>query len=510
MNVKSIAIIGAGSAGLAAAKYEPPHPIQPLPPTVPLYLPAALIYSHMRECARYLLAEKKFSRIVIYEQRASTGGIWNTSPLQQEPGFSIPRASPSSAHEYVVVERDPRDGHGDTRVTLVSPVYDDLETNIPHNLMRYTDLAFPAGTPLFPAHETVLAYLRQYGQDVEHLVSFASQVRDVRKTVADDGTRAWRVEVQDIKSGAVSAERFDAVAVASGHYSDPFVPDVPGIAAFEAAHPGAIVHSKFYRRPAQFTGKKVLVVGNAASGIDISRQIATAARLPVLISEKDTPGTDDLPAPTTWSRHVGEVASLLPATRSVRFTSGHVETHIDFVVFCTGYHYSFPFLLTLAPTVLAPDGTYADHLWEHMLYVPDPTLAFLVVPKRVVPFPLAEAQVAVIARLWAGRLDVPPKEEREAWVRRRREESAPGARHTLGYPQDVEYINRLHALSEGARPACGLEREGAGKEPPFWDEETSWVRSQIFAIKLASRELGERRKECKTLADLGFDFHAAK
>ncbi|OAA41169.1 Flavin monooxygenase-like protein [Beauveria brongniartii RCEF 3172] len=487
MDVKSIAIIGAGSAGLAAAKY--------------------------------LLAEKKFSRIVIYEQRASTGGVWNTSPLQQEPGFSIPRASPSSAHEYAVVERDPpRDGHGDdARVALVSPIYDDLETNIPHSLMRYTDLAFPAGTPLFPAHETVLAYLRRYGQDVEHLASFATQVRDVRKTVTDDGTRRawWRVEVQDIKSGAVSAERFDAVVVASGHYSDPFVPDVPGIAAFEAAHPGAIMHSKFYRRPAQFTGKKVLVVGNSASGIDISRQIATVARLPVLISEKDTPGYDDdlPPAPTTtWSRHVGQVASfLLPATRSVRFTSGHVENNIDFVVFCTGYHYSFPFLPSLDPAVLAPDGTYADHLWEHMLYAPDPTLAFLAVPKRVVPFPLAEAQAAVIARLWAGRLHVPPEEEREAWVRRRRGESAPaGARHTLGYPQDAEYINRLHALSKEARPACGLERDGAGKEPPFWDDETSWVRSQIFPIKLASRELGERRKECKTLADLGFDFHAAK
>ncbi|KAK8150870.1 hypothetical protein G3M48_005965 [Beauveria asiatica] len=479
MDVNSIAIIGAGSAGLAAAKY--------------------------------LLAEKKFSRIVIYEQRASTGGVWNTSPLQQEPGFSIPRASPSSAHEYAVVERDARDGHGDdARVALVSPVYDDLETNIPHSLMRYTDLAFPAGTPLFPAHETVLAYLRRYGQDVEHLASFATQVRDVRKTVADDGTRAWRVEVHDFKSGAVSAERFDAVVVASGHYSDPFVPDVPGIAAFEAAHPGAVMHSKFYRRPAQFTGKKVLVVGNSASGIDISRQIATAAHLPVLISEKDTPGTDESPpAPTTWSRHVGQVASLVPATRSVRFTSGHVENNIDSVVFCTGYHYSFPFLPSLDPTVLAPDGTYADHLWEHMLYVPDPTLAFLAVPKRVVPFPLAEAQAAVVARLWAGRLNVPPEEEREAWVRRR-ETAAAGARHTLGYPQDAEYINRLHALSKGARPARGLEGDGAGKEPPFWDEETSWVRSQIFAIKLASRELGERRKECKTLADLGFDFHAAK
>ncbi|ATY62737.1 Flavin monooxygenase [Cordyceps militaris] len=473
---RSIAIIGAGSAGLAAAKY--------------------------------LIAENKFSHIDIYEQRAATGGVWNTSHVSQEPGFSIPRTTPTSEHEYAVVE----DGHGaGARVELVSPVYDNLETNIPHGLMSYTDLAFPAGTPLFPEHGTVLAYIQQYGRDVEHLVTFETQVRDVRKTAAEDGRLEWTVETKDLKSGVVSAKSYDAVVAASGHYSDPFVPDIPGIAEFEAAQPGAILHSKFYRRPEQFTGKKVVVVGNAASGIDISHQIATSAQLPVLISEKDVPGAPPA-ASNNWSRHVGQIVELLPVTRSVRFSSGRIEDGVDAVIFCTGYHYSFPFLGSLAPGITAPNGTYADHLWEHMLYAPDPTLALLVIPKRIVPFPFAEAQMAVIARIWAGRLNVPNQSERDAWVRRCGAESAPGPRHTFGYPQDVDYINHLHALSGQARPDAerGLENDGAGKRSPYWGEELSWVRSQIFAIKVASRALGERRKECKTLVDLGFEFQAAK
>ncbi|KAJ4164875.1 hypothetical protein LMH87_006529 [Akanthomyces muscarius] len=483
MDVKSIAIIGAGSAGLAAAKY--------------------------------LIAEKKFSQIDIYEQRAATGGVWNTSRhVQREPGFAIPRTAPTSEHEYaaVVDEEDRRQPH----VELVSPVYDNLETNIPHGLMSYTDLKFPADTALFPEHQTVLAYLQQYGRHVEHLVTFETQVQDVRKVAAEaqgGGRSVWRVTSKDLRSGAVSTKLYDAVVAASGHYSDPFVPDVPGIAEFEAAHPGAIVHSKFYRRPEQFTGKKVLVVGNSASGIDISNQIATASQLPVLVSEKDPPpGTATATPPTTtaWSRHVGQITQLLPATRSVRFSSGHVEDGVDAIVFCTGYHYAFPFLGALAPPVEAPDGSYADHLWEHMLYAPDPSLAFLVIPKRIVPFPFAEAQMAVVARMWAGRLDVPTRTDMDAWVRRRVEAQPPGARHTFGYPEDVDYINRLHALSAQARldGGRGLENGGAGKEPPYWDEETSWVRSKIFAIKVASRELGERRKECKTLVDLGFDYNA--
>ncbi|OAA62091.1 Flavin monooxygenase-like protein [Cordyceps fumosorosea ARSEF 2679] len=488
MDVKSIAIIGAGSAGLAAAKY--------------------------------LMAEKKFSQIDIYEQRATTGGVWNTSPLDREPGFSIPRTTPTSEHEYATVitgapaGNDRPGGGSPVHVELVSPVYDHLETNIPHGLMSYTDLEFPPGTALFPEHPVVLAYIQEYGRDVEHLIAFETQVRDVRKTSADDGTAAWTVEARHLKTGAVSSKRYDAVVVASGHYSDPFVPNVPGIAEFEAAHPGTIIHSKFYRRPEQFSGKKVLVVGNSASGIDISHQIVTTAQLPVLISEKGAPGADPaaLPAPTSWSRHVGQVAELLPATRSARLTSGRVESGLDAVVFCTGYHYSFPFLTSLAPHLAAPDGTYADHLWEHLLYAPDATLAVLAVPKRVVPFPLAEAQAAVVARAWAGRLDLPARAERDAWVRRLVTEAAPAARHTLSYPQDADYIDRLYEMSARARPdaARGLEGGGAGKRPPYWDEETRWVRSQIFAIKVASRELGERRKECKTLADLGFDFNAVR
>ncbi|KAJ6779566.1 hypothetical protein PWT90_09965 [Aphanocladium album] len=470
MDIQSIVIIGAGSAGLAAAKY--------------------------------LIAEKTFGRIDIYEQRSATGGVWNTSHLSQEPGFSIPRTAPSSAHEYVVLEkRHDDDGEdGGTHVQLVSPVYDNLETNIPHGLMSYTDLKFPADTALFPEHQVVLAYIQQYGRDVEHLVAFETQVQDVRKIAAEDGKSMWKVEIKDLKTGAVLTKHYDAVVAASGHYSDPFVPDIPGIAEFEAAHPGSI---------------KVLVVGNSASGIDISHQIAAAAQLPVLISEKDAhlgPGAA-LPPPTAWSQHVGQVAELLPATRSVRFTSGRVEAAVDAVVFCTGYHYSFPFLAALTPSVVVPDGSRADHLWQHMLYAPDPSLALLVVPKRIVPFPLAEAQVAVLARMWAGRLPVPTADEMHAWARRRAAETSggsPAAWHTLSFPQDVEYINGLHALIRRARPDAerGLENDGRGKEPPYWDEETSWVRSKIFQIKVASRELGERRKECKTLVDLGFDFHA--
>jgi len=61
-----------------------------------------------------------------------------------------------------------------------------------------------------------------------------------------------------LESKEVSTETFDAVIVASGHYDDPFVPDIAGLEAWNSTLPGSISHSKFYRQPEVFTGKVCL------------------------------------------------------------------------------------------------------------------------------------------------------------------------------------------------------------------------------------------------------------
>lgn len=195
------------------------------------------------------------------------------------------------------------------------------------------------------------------------------------------------------------------------------------------------------------------------------------------------------------------------------FSDGTIETDVDSVIFCTGYHYSYPFLKSLSPPVLVPDGSYLDNLWEHLLYIHDPTLAFLCVPQRIVPFPVAEGQSAVIARMWSGRLDFPRKSEMEEWssdLARRRGNGK--IRHILSYPADLEYINYMYDLSMDAKivPELGLDNDGKGKIPPYWGEEQGWVRERMALIKLASRQLGDRRHEIKSLAEIGFDFEEYK
>lgn len=120
--------------------------------------------------------------------------------------------------------------------------------------MNYNDQAFPPESSLFPPHRVVLRYLQDYAAELERHISFETQVSRISK-VRSGGRMCWEVETLDLKTGVSSTEEFDAVVVASGHYNDPFVPDIPGLVEFDKEHPGAILHSKFYRRPEQFQGK---------------------------------------------------------------------------------------------------------------------------------------------------------------------------------------------------------------------------------------------------------------
>ncbi|KAH7269436.1 uncharacterized protein BKA55DRAFT_495639 [Fusarium redolens] len=473
LDVRRIAIIGAGPSGLAAA--------------------------------RYLLAEKKFSKIRVFEQRATPGGVWNYTPLAREQGFSVPRTQPSFTPDQAFWPND----NGD--VEFMSPIYDLLETNIPHSLMRYSDKEFPQGSSLFPRHSIVLQYLKDYAQEINPHISYQTQVLNVEKP-DPNRSQPWTVEVLDLKTNKVTKDEYDAVVVASGHYNDPFIPDIPGLVGFDKAYPGAISHSKFYRRPNDFKDKKVIVVGNSASGVDVSAQLSTVAKQPIFVSEKEKP-TVIPPAKEPWAAGVPEIVEFLPSQRGVRFANGQVENNVDAVLFCTGFHYSYPFLKSLDPTVVVPSGGHAAHLWEQILYTADPTLSFLSVPQRIVPFPIAEAQSALIARFWSGRLNPPSKAAMEAWVQEQHEKKGEGkAIHVMAFPEDVDYINRLYELSKTATKALelGLENDGEGKRPPYWGLDKRWVRERVPKIKLASRAAGDKRHELRTLEDLGFDYEEWK
>ncbi|KAH7362154.1 thiol-specific monooxygenase [Plectosphaerella cucumerina] len=449
LDIDSVAVIGAGPCGLSAAKY--------------------------------LLAEKKFSRVQVFEQKATVGGVWVYSPWNSDSDTPIDE--------------------------FASPVYDFLETNIPHTLMNYSDLKFPEDSSLFPRHQVVKKYLDGYAEPLKPLISLSTQVLSVKK-IAVAGKRVWEIQTRNLETKETTVGHFDAVLVANGHYNDEFLPDIPGLDAFRAAHPGSILHSKLYRNPDQYRDKKVIVVGNSASGVDISAQISTCAQLPIIVSEKTTPDPSAGAQTSPWAKFLPEISEFIAEDQTVRFANGHIETNIDAVIFCTGYLYTFPFLKDLSPAVTG-DGNCVLNLYQHLFYIDDRTLAFAGLPQRIVPFPFSEGQAAWAARVWSGRTTLPPAAEMNAWAEDLLARTGGGkSLHNLAFPQDLEYINMMHGVSLAAEKRQGLENEGVGKLPPFWDEDTRWVRQQMPLIKAASRQLGEKRHRVKTLGELGFDPRA--
>ncbi|KAK0663073.1 Thiol-specific monooxygenase [Lasiodiplodia hormozganensis] len=486
-NAKKVAVVGAGPCGLAALKY--------------------------------LSAEKKFDRLVAFEQRSSPGGLWNYTPEDRDDGsFAVPKTKPTKedldkpvwgakstvngAINGAVVNGDAKEAK------FISPVYELLETNIPKQLMQYHDFAFPEESQLFPKHWTVDKYLKDYAKEVEHLIQFQTQVVDVKllDSKETDGLveEQWRVTTKNVVTGESAEEVFDAVVVANGHFYIPFIPEIEGVQEWHKAHPGSITHSKFYRTPGTFKDKKVIVVGNSASGLDIGKQIGGFCSLPLINSIKSESymarGKD------SFKKEVPPIKNLDPSTRTATFEDGTTESDIDAIVFCTGYLYSMPFLSDLQPA-LVTDGTRVENTYQHVFYTPHPTLSFLVLNQRIIPFQTAEVQAAVVARTLASRLTLPAAAQMRAWELHTLAVNGEGNDfHTLAFPNDADYINTMHDW------AVTAEGEGSsvGKTPPRWTEWHYWCRERFPDIRAAFTGKGEERKNVRELVEVGFDFQEWK
>ncbi|KAF6233957.1 hypothetical protein HO173_007787 [Letharia columbiana] len=167
--VKDICVVGAGPAGIGASKY--------------------------------LLAENCFDTIDVFEQQASFGGVWNYSndPIDT---IDIPQTNPHQPLDEPIWRpcSNPNGvANGAQKATFVSPMYERLETNIPHSIMKFSDMPSLEDHQLFPSREVVTQYLEDYGEDVKHLVSFQTQVMDISQTRPG----AHQVRLKDLRTNTV-------------------------------------------------------------------------------------------------------------------------------------------------------------------------------------------------------------------------------------------------------------------------------------------------------------------
>ena len=88
------------------------------------------------------------------------------------------------------------------------------------------------------------------------------------------------------------------------------------------------------------------------------------------------------------------IAELIPERSGVKFEDGSVEYDVDVILYATGYQYAFPFLANAADdnSAISADNCVAP-LYKHV-FPPAlaPSLSFIGLPWKVVPFPQFETQ----------------------------------------------------------------------------------------------------------------------
>jgi cation diffusion facilitator CzcD-associated flavoprotein CzcO len=139
--------------------------------------------------------------------------------------------------------------------------YDRLHLHTDRNHSGLPGLPMPRDYPTYPSRAQVIDYLDAYAAHFEIRPVFNTEVSRIEQ----DGAR-WRVETN---GEAMSAP---VVIVATGIAHAPYRPSWPGMDRFG----GGILHSRDYRNPAAFAGKRVLVVGFGNSGGEIALDLAEA------------------------------------------------------------------------------------------------------------------------------------------------------------------------------------------------------------------------------------------
>ncbi|XP_052179780.1 flavin-containing monooxygenase FMO GS-OX-like 9 [Diospyros lotus] len=332
--------------------------------------------------------------VVVLEQKHEVGGQWLYDP---------------NVEEEDALGRNPF-------LKVHSSVYGSLRLTSPREIMGFTDFPFlvKKGRDMrrFPGHGELLSYLKDFADwfGLREMIRFNTRVEYVGMLdyaeFGKDLMTKWVVRSKEKKAEKVMEEVFDAVVVATGHYSQPRLPSIKGMDTWKRRQ----MHSHIYRVPDPFRDEVVVVVGNSLSGQDISMELVDVAK-EIYLSAKSLNISEGLSKVISKhsNLHLRPQVDSLQEDGRVLFVDGSWVT-ADTVIYCTGYSYSFPFLDTKG-TVVVEDGRVGP-LYEHTL-PPSlaPSLSFIGIPKKIIGFPFFESQAKWIAQLLSGKRTLPSWDE---------------------------------------------------------------------------------------------------
>lgn len=302
-----------------------------------------------------------------------------------------------------------------------SPLYSSLHTNTPVPTMTFPGLPFPEGTPMFPSHKDILAY---HHLAVEHfnLRQFLNFNHAVRSADWSDDAQQWVLELETPRGRVV--RQFDHLILAVGRYRYPKVPTWAGQKAWLAAGDRAVSHSLWFRDPAVYAGRDVVVIGYGASGLDMASKVQAVGNATVYHSyeaEVSLERFPPIPGTVTKPRISHFTANEIVFKDGSTLASDKVT-----ILLATGYSLEIPWLKPLAKVeTLDPashsfsgNGTYLRSL-HSQLFAYDPrwptnALALLALPYYAANAPQDFIQGLTVGHAIADDQLLPSREEARA------------------------------------------------------------------------------------------------
>lgn len=464
--------------------------------------------------------------VTVFERSSIAGGVWHFDErVSEDPSYpsetpsvgDYKRSSPGE-HAYRTPPPETFEERLDNKVSkspLIGdalrvhfsppgPCYAGLMNNVPTRLLVSVLAPWPQGTEEITTQNNLEGYVQMIARNhsVNDVTQYNTRVDGLWKSEDGNGwtMRTISLERQD---GALQLFEkhweFDLVVVASGHYNLPRVPDTPGLKEWKSAFKDRVIHSKQYRKPENYAGKNLLVIGAGVSSVDICRELGGVANK---LYQSTREGPYDLP-PTMLpanAERVGEVLRYVTGDgdsarqplfpddaipNAIVLKDGRTLTDIHYVIVATGYITSYPFLQDLhsdsipaskaGPALLVTaDGDMTHNLHKDIFYIQDPTLAFVGVSYHIATFSLFDFQSQVVARVFAGRAHLPTRRDmREEYNRRLRDRGVGRGFHSLHRAgEEVAYVNELVDWASRDAEALGVApMEGHTQQwlDGYWD-----------------------------------------
>lgn len=393
-------------------------------------------------------------------------------------------------------------------------IYKSVIINTSKEMMCFSDYPIPDHYPNFMHNSQVLEYFRMYAKEFGLLkyIQFKTTVCSVKKQPDFSTSGQWQVVTEH--EGKEQVDVFDGVLVCTGHHTDPHLPldSFPGIEKFK----GKYFHSREYKNPVEFTGKRVIVIGIGNSGGDLAVEISHTAKqvflstrrgawilnrvgkrgypIDILLSSRITNYLSKICGSALKNRYMEKqlnqrfdhemfglkpkhsalgqhptinddlpnriISGLVKVKGNVKeftetaaiFEDGSREDDIDVVIFATGYSFAFPFLEDSVKVVQNKVSLYKKVFPPNL---EKPTLAIigLIQPLGAI-MPISELQGRWATQVFKGLKKLPSQSEMMAEINKTREEMAKRYVDSQRHTIQGDYIDTMEEIADlvGVRP----------------------------------------------------------